>query len=191
MKDKHWLALAVGLAAVGAIEIYLWQSGREEANPPSPMPASPLEFYPHLRPGETAPAFDAERLGGGRERIDFPEKGGKTFLFILSLTCGTCAKTVPLWNRLARESEGRARVFGVVVDTYQNELELMRQKNIAFPTVRFPSKAVQLRYKVTKVPQTLLIGPGGKVEKAIVGLLSDAQVEELLDQAVPGGGEGP
>ena len=72
-------------------------------------PVRPAEYVAHLEPGEVAPAFDASRFGGGQERVDYPANGGKTFVFVMSLTCGACTKTVPHWNRIADATRGQAR----------------------------------------------------------------------------------
>lgn len=184
MKEKHWLLLAAVLLAVGAVELYLWHGSRAEESPP-PTKVNPLEYYPRLATNEIAPVFEADRIEGGRVRVEFPEDGGKTFLFVLSLTCGTCEKNVPYWNRLARESAGKVRTFGLVVDRleYQREQALLKEKAFHFPALRFNDKDLVLRYKVTKVPHTILVGPGGRVEKTIVGALTQEQFEDLLARA--------
>jgi hypothetical protein len=184
MKEKHWLILAAVLLAVGAVELYLWQAGQEETATP-PTPVNPLDYYPRLGTNEIAPVFEADEIGGGRVRVDYPTGGGKTLLFVLSLTCGTCAKNVPYWNRLARETAGQVRIYGLVVDRfeYQRELALLKEKALEFPALRFNDKDLMLRYKVTKVPHTILVGPGGRVEKSFVGALDDDQFADLLARA--------
>ncbi len=183
MTRKRWLAVALLFLAVGGIELYIWQSGRHPGEPSSSAEAGaihPLEHFPRLKPGEQAVAFEAERLGGGSERIDYPPDGPKTYLFQMSLTCGSCARTVPKWNRMALELEGRARVLGIVLGSYQREQELLEKKKLTFPAVRFPSREIMNAYKANKVPQTIVVAPGGTVEENVMGELSDQQVEELV-----------
>ena len=142
----------------------------------------PLEYFPHLEAGDEVPPFVAENLKGGTEAIDYPADGQKTFLFVLSPNCGSCLKMVPKWNRIVREIGDRARIFGLVVGSYQSEQKLLEQKELEFPALRFPNEELLRRYKLNKVPQTILVAPGGRVEKNVQGELTDAQVEDLLDR---------
>lgn len=185
MKEKYWALLAVLLMAAGGVELYLLERGPEKQES-----LTPSEYFPHLKPGEKVPAFDADRFGGGKERLDYPSTGGKTLVFVMSLTCGSCLKTMPHWNRIASETRGQTRTVGVVIGKYENEDELLKEKELGFPVYRFPDEKMQLVYKVSRVPQTLLIGPGGKVEQAIVGELSDAQIADLIGRAKTAGSGG-
>ena len=106
--------------------------------------------------------------------------GGKTLFFVLSPSCGTCERTIPTWNRIARQSKAPVRIFGLVVGSYQGEKRLVEEDRLEFPVLRFTEKETLQQYKISKVPQTILVAPGGKVEKAIVGKLTDEQVDDLL-----------
>ena len=183
MSGKRWLAIALLLLGVGGIELTIWRNGQRNSGSSSyteTRAIQPLEDFPHLKPGEQALEFEAERLDGGSERIDYPLDGPKTYLFLMSPTCGKCARTVPKWNRMASQLEGRARVLGIVLGSYQTEQRLLEKKVLAFPAVRFPSKEILNAYKVKKVPQTLVVAPGGTVEESVMGALNDQQVEELV-----------
>lgn len=186
LKGRHQLAIVIALVLFGGIEVYVWR-GEEQGSPETPREAAtavtPMEYFPHLRPGDEVVAFEAERLEGGTERIEYPADGPKTYLFVLSLTCGTCAKTIPKWNRLAQELDGSARVFGIVLGSYQREQQLLKEKGLAFPAIRFPSKEIMQQYKASKVPQTILVAPGGTVESNRIGELTDDDVDELLARA--------
>lgn len=188
MKAREWQAIVAVVAVVVGIELTLVLS-----DDPPPEPAAEtgetLANYPRLGPGENVPAFEAENFAGGRERIDFSAEGGKTFLFILSPTCGSCRNTLPLWNRLAGEIEGRARVYGLVMGSYQRGKELLEEGRLGFPALRFTHQDVIQSYKVRRVPQTILVAPGGHVIEAVVGELSEAQVEDFLLLAGPGPAE--
>ena len=106
------MALVVGLCVVSAVEFYVYKAHTETEPPPAPV--NPLEYFPHLRPGEVVPAFDAEKPDGVVERIAYSENGN-TLLFMLSATCGTCHENLPYWNRIIREVQGEVRVLGVLL----------------------------------------------------------------------------
>jgi len=179
VKAKQWQAIVAVLAVVVGIELYLLLS---DDPPPEPAAESgeTIASYTHIGRGENVPAFEAEDFAGGRERIEFSAEGGKTFLFILSPTCGSCRDTLPHWNRLAGEMEGRARIYGLIMGSYQRGKELHDEGSLGFPALRFTKQEVVQSYKVRRVPQTILVAPGGHVIEAVVGELSEAQVEDFL-----------
>ncbi len=183
MKQKNWLALAaVIIIVVVSVELYVWRSGPSEELPDGAPTFDPMTYFPRLQPGEIAQAFEGEYIAGGVESISYPEDGGMTLLFVLSPSCGTCAKTIPLWNQLAAQIEPPTRVFGFVIGSYQGEKRLLEEKRLDVPLLRFPSPNVVQQYKITRVPQTILVGPGGKVETAILGELDSSQVRGLLSR---------
>ncbi len=183
MKQKSWLALAaVIIIVVVGVELYVWRSGPSEELSEDVPNFDPMTYFPHLQPGEIAQAFEGEYIAGGVESISYPDDGGMTLLFVLSPSCGTCAKTIPLWNQLAAQIEPPARVFGFVMGTYQGEKRLLEEKRLDVPLLRFPSPIVVKQYKITRVPQTILVRPGGKVETAILGELDSSQVRGLLER---------
>jgi len=186
VKEKYWAIIAVVLLGLGGFEVYWLSRGADDAEPP---PVRPTEYFPHLEVGEIAPAFDAAKMDGGSERVSYPEAGQKTLVFVMSLTCGACTSTIPHWNRIAAQTKGQARALGLIVGSYENEAELLREKGLTFPALRFPDQKTQFLYKVTKVPQTLLVGPKGKVEQVIVGELAEPQIEDLIARAKGSGTE--
>jgi hypothetical protein len=190
MNRRRWIALVVGLGVVSAIEVYVWMETTETEESP-PIEFNPLEYFPHLEPGDVVSAFDAEKPDGGIENIEYSDNR-KTLLFVLSSTCGTCRKNLPYWNRILGEIQGDVRVFGFIVgggSSYQKEQALLDSGEIRFPVFRFRDEETRARYKATKVPQTILIGRAGKVEMCLMGLLSDEQVDELLGRLRSSGEE--
>jgi thiol-disulfide isomerase/thioredoxin len=189
MSMKRWVPVVVGIAVVGAIEVYLWTANTDQEEPPPKF--NPLEYFPHLQPGDIVPALEVEGSDGGKQAIDY-SKDPKTLLFVLSATCGTCKKMIPVWNRLAREAPDGIPAFGLLVSgsshySYQTEQILLESGELEFPT--FPCRDGEMlkQYKVSKVPQTLLVRSGGEVELCLMGLLSEAGVDEILARLEPVG----
>jgi hypothetical protein len=190
MKTIHWIALAVGLTVVAAIEIYVWTADTEPSSPPSQF--NPLEYFPHLESGEIVPDFDLETPEGELQRVVYSE-AGYTMLFVLSSTCGTCHENIPYWNQLSREVGDDVRIVGLLITSseayaYQADQQLLSSGELGFPAFRFNDEKMEERYKVAKVPQTLVVGSDGKVALCLMGGLSDESVNEIL--ALVGSGEG-
>jgi hypothetical protein len=191
MKTIHWVALVVGLTVVAAIEIYVWTTDTEPQSPPAQF--NPLEYFPHLKEGEIAPDFDVVSPEGEPGRVVYSEAGA-TLLFVLSSTCGTCKENISHWNRLAREAGEDVRIVGLLITSgeayaYQAEEKLLSSGELQFPVFRFGDERMQERYKVAKVPQTLLIGADGNVALCLMGVLSDESMSEIRGRLVAPSGE--
>lgn len=183
MKRRHWVALVVVLTAVGAIELYIWQSRRPAGHEPGMAVSAERKSPPQLEPGDRVPSFEAENLRGGVMRVEYPADG-RTFVVFLSPTCSICKKTLPQWERLAREVEGRAQVYSVMVGgEYESDQIFLTSHQPSFPLLRMRDPETRRRYKPARVPQTILVGPEGWVEEVIIGALSDSQVDELVLRA--------
>jgi hypothetical protein len=183
MKDKRWLALLL-LILVGGIELYVWKTGVHRSATQEGAAEDPaLVYLPHLKPGEQVTEFVAENLEGGTRPIGYPADGKKTILAIVSVTCDMCAENVPMWNRMARELGDRANMYAIVLGDYQQKKGLLREEKLEFPAVRFPNRETAEEYKAFKVPQTIVVGPGGRVEDNLIGVLTEAQIGELVARA--------
>jgi AhpC/TSA family len=139
-------------------------------SPPSPEPR-------YLAPGDTVPAFDAERIDGTFQHVGFDGGSSTVLLFFLS-SCPTCHKMLPEWSRAyGRRPEGLT-VIGVVLD--REPPGFFQLMPVAFPVVRSPGRALLDTYRVHRVPLTLRVGPGGKVEEVAQGLVDPIRLGQIF-----------
>ena len=146
------LALALLVALVPVLGC-----AEQPAPQPSAAPAS-------LKPGDLVPAFDAEAVAGGQQRVDFKET--TVLLFFLS-GCPHCHRQIPEWNRAYARRGTNVRVLGVIMDHEPPGFFTVTQ--VDFPVLRAPAGDFSKTFKISRVPTTLRVGPGGKVEDVNVG----------------------
>ena len=127
--------------------------------------------------GDVFPAFDAQRIDGTTQRVDFP-KGSKTVLVFFLSGCPSCHKMIPEWNRaFARRPEGLT-VLGVIMD--QEPLGFFDAMPVAFPVVRSPGREFLKNVKVNRAPATLRLAAGGAVEDVGVGIIDPIRLGEIF-----------
>ena len=141
-----------------------------QAAEPSPAPEI-------LKPGEIVAAFDASDVFGTPTRVEYP-KTGATVLLFFSAGCPTCHRMIPEWTRAyARRPKGLA-VHGILVD--REPPGFFVAMGITFPVLRSPGAEFNRRYKLQRVPYMVRVGPSGKVEDAVVGLLDPIRLGEIF-----------
>ena len=157
-----WLATGVASAQVAA---------------PSPTPLPPLAK------GDAVPGFEAEGLDGVKRVVDYPKGGSTVLLFFLS-SCPTCHKMIPLWNSAFERRPKGLTVWGVMLD--QEPPGFFVVTPVSFPVLRAPAvtpearRAFSDRFRITRVPVTLRVSPGGRVEDVGLGPLDPIRLGELF-----------
>lgn len=138
------------------------------------QPGSPTEAP---TTGDIVPAFDAEALVGGVQRVDFP-KGSHTVLVFFTSSCSVCHRMIPEWNRAFERRPGTLKVVGVLLDREPPGFFLLTP--VAFPVVRSPGREFLQKHKIQRVPVTVRVGPGGKVEDVAVGIVDPIRLGEIF-----------
>ena len=118
--------------------------------------------------GDVFPAFDADAVHGGTQRIDYPQGSTTILLFFLS-GCPVCHRMIPEWNRAYEMRAKGLRIVGVLMD--QEPPGFFEVTPISFPVVRSPGVGFLRSHSVNRAPLTLRIGAGGVVRDVGLGLL--------------------
>ena len=128
-------------------------------------------------PGDVFPAFDAEAVNGGVQHVDFP-RGSRTVLLFFLSSCSVCHKMIPEWNRAYQRRPPTLKVFGVLLD--QEPPGFFAVTPLTFPVLRAPSREFLQARKISRVPVTLRVGQGGKVEEVAVGIVDPIRLGEIF-----------
>jgi thiol-disulfide isomerase/thioredoxin len=158
-------ALAVVLAAPARSQ------ARAQATPEPPTSPSV---------GATFPVFDAQALDGSTKRVDFP-KGSTTILLFFSSGCPTCHRMIPEWNRAYEKRPKGLTILAVIVD--KEPPGFFMATPISFPVVRAPGNDFLPANRVNRVPLTLRITAGGRIEDLGLGMLDPIRLGELFRAA--------
>ena len=133
-----------------------------------------------LQPGERVEPFTAKLLNGHAATVAYNDPSKQYLLFVFSTTCLHCEKNFPLWKSLAAHAPGQCEITGVSIHAVDKTFDYIERQEANFPSVSVSGDTSFARkYKITGVPQTLLITGGGVVKKNWVGELSPDQVKEI------------
>jgi hypothetical protein len=145
------------------------------AAPLRSVAAAPAEIAPAV--GDVVPPFGADALDGTRREVTYP-KGSTTVLVFFLSSCPTCHRMLPEWNRAWERRPKGLNVVGVMLD--REPPGFFTVNPVAFPVLRSPGRAFLDTYKVHRVPVTLRVGPGGKVQDVGLGALDPIRIGELF-----------
>ena len=157
------IAAAVGLSGRMAAA----QAPSPPATTPPPAPAV----------GDVVPPFQAEALDGTIKHIAFPT-GSRTILLFFLSGCPTCHKMIPEWNRAFERRPKGLEVVGIMLD--KEPPGFFMATPIAFPVLRSPGPDFARKLNVNKVPASLRVVAGGRVEDVGTGLLDPIRLGEIF-----------
>jgi len=135
-----------------------------------------------LEIGDSAPPFSLQDLDGNR--IQLSDMTGSPVLMRFFLTdCKYCRADTPVFNEFhSRFADQGLKVLYIdslgidsqVVKTFAREL------GILFPVVQDKGGNVSAAYMVRALPQTIVLDPEHRIMAAILGGVSEAELERLL-----------
>jgi len=140
---------------------------------PAAAPSAP----PNLAPGDVVPAFDAMGMDGVSRHVDFPRGQETVVMFFLS-SCPVCHRMLPIWSDYYQRKPKSLNVVAVMLDNPPPGF--FNAMPISFPVVRSPGQELNRAYKVSHVPMTMRIGPGGKVEEVGEGVLDPIKLGQIF-----------
>lgn len=165
MRLTHWAA-AFGTAIVLALSVCSPLS----AASPSPSPAP-------LSPGDMVEPFEAARLDGSLQRIDYPKGKNTLILFFLS-SCPVCHRMIPRWNEFYGRRPADLQVIGVLLD--REPPGFFDAMPVAFPIVRSPGPSLHQMFKLKHVPYMVRVAAGGRVDAVSEGITDQIRLGELF-----------
>jgi thiol-disulfide isomerase/thioredoxin len=145
---------------------------------PGPAAAQKLaDLNQHPTLGDTLPALDTKAVDGSARRVDYP-KGTTTVLLFFSSSCPVCHRMIPEWNRAFEKRAKGVEFVGVIVD--REPPGFFQAMPVAFPVVRLPAGDFANAHKIRRVPLTLRLAAGGKIEDLGLGVLDPIRLGELV-----------
>lgn len=165
MRLTRWAA-ALGTALVLALRA----SSPVSAASPSPSSAP-------LLPGDLVEPFEAARLDGSLQRIDYPKGKNTLILFFLS-SCPVCHRMIPRWNEFYGRRPQDLQVVGVLLD--REPPGFFDAMPVAFPIVRSPGPSLHQMFKLRHVPYMVRVAAGGRVDAVSEGITDQIRLGELF-----------
>jgi peroxiredoxin len=146
-----------------------------------------------LREGQRGPGFRLEQYAGGQASLD-TWRDKLVVLNFWATWCSPCTLEMPTLEALWREYRERGLVVvGISVDRGGPRDLLdpyLRNLGLTFPILLDPDLATANTWRVTGLPATFIIRPGGEVAGMAFGARewNSAEMKALLESMLPGAG---
>jgi thiol-disulfide isomerase/thioredoxin len=162
------------LSAAIAVSMLLALGTSAAASAAAPAPAASPAL---LAPGDVVQPFEAARLDGSMQRIEYPKGKNTVILFFLS-SCSVCHRMIPLWNEFYGRKAKDLQVVGVMLD--REPPGFFTAMPVAFPIVRSPGPALHQMFKLRHVPLMVRVGAGGRVDAVSEGITDQIKLGEIF-----------
>lgn len=186
---RPWPALLAGLllgAALGLIVFFGIPSRAVETSVAenSLTTSEQLQTATGLEIGSPAPQFQLQSTEG--EAIDLESlRGNLVLLNFWATWCAPCRTEMPLLEQTYQEH--RADGLIVLGIDFDEPIELVQsfgdEFGLTFPLLLDPGGQVQQLYRVRGYPTSVLLDREGKVAYYKIGILSEQELGEALEQA--------
>lgn len=140
--------------------------------------------WPHA--GMYVPRFEAVTLAGDSVTVGEAPDDGAQVLFFFTTTCPYCRASVPYWKRIhaALAGDTGVEVYGVQLDSLHLGPPYVRQHGIEYPVVGLEDRGMVSRYRIRRVPMTLVVDGEGRVRYARRGQLGGPAAADSVIAAV-------
>jgi len=133
-----------------------------------------------LKTGERVETVKIRTLDGNTTDLAYTDPNKKYLLFVLSTTCPHCEKTLVNWRAIAQVNrDHNCDIIGVSVHGLDETKKYVASKNVGFYVVSVADTSFSRKYKISGVPETILLKGDGLVERVWIGELSEDQTKEI------------
>ena len=179
-KKTNWMQLAsfVLIILLTTEVILLILQNRELKSTLKTMTASRVE---PLKPGERVEPVKVQTLDGITNDLVYADSTRRYLLFVFSTSCPHCEKTFPVWQQIATNMKSdHLSIVGISTYALAETQKYAADKKPGFSIVSVGADtSFGRKYKVSGVPETILLKGDGTVVKVWVGELQPDQVNEI------------
>ncbi len=173
VKLARWTACGIGLGALVLVAVLATRPAATQTTSSALI-------------GQVAPSVAGRNLSGGVSSLA-SLRGRWVLLNFYASWCPPCRVEAPELVKFAfsHPAGQRVAVLGVVYgDSASNATAFEKQVGATWPSVLDSNEKIAINYGVDDPPQSFLISPGGRVVDRILGGVTVAGLDRLVDNAV-------
>lgn len=144
----------------------------------------------------TLTVYQGEDVLGGEEVqfSDVLDQGKPVVLNFWAGLCPPCRIEMPDLQSVYESKSGQILLVGLDVGPFTNlgtreeGRQLLRDLDVDYPTGTTFDQSVMESYQVLGMPSTYFITPEGRIHESWAGLLTEAKLEELVDELIAASG---
>jgi peroxiredoxin len=137
-----------------------------------------------IRTGDTLSPFTGTDLGGKSFSLA-SHKGSPTIVRFFLLDCPYCKADTPIFNKFYDTYRRKGLEIVYINNNGANSAEVQKftdELNIQFPVIYDAEGRIAKQYNIKVQPLTLILSPEHKLLAALLGGVSEAELNELLGQ---------
>lgn len=143
-----------------------------------------LSGPPVIQEEDIVPAFKTIDIQNSEKEIVY-NGTTKYLLFVFSPMCGVCQQEIPLWNSIASIAASKEfAVCGISLDSLDDSRNNLKNHDIGFDVFIMPDFATQRAYRVTSIPQVMIVSEHGRVEWVHYGAMTQSKVKDLQSRFI-------
>jgi len=178
----HLVALVLALEVVFLV-IQNRSLEKTIENAPRAGSSEPFEMPPTLEIGDRVPPMELVDIKGNVQDLDI-QRDKKKLLFAFSTQCHACQDTIETWLELNENLEGAVEVAGISPDSTAELSSYSDQQALAYPVFTGNATVVKQNFKLSVVPQTILLDEKGVVMGIWKGTLNRDQLDTITRMAL-------
>lgn len=133
-----------------------------------------------LKPGDKLAPIKVRTMDGQDSEFNYSDSSKKFLIFVLSTNCPHCEKNLVAWNSLSQQlSPDSVTIFGVSLDGLSETQEYIAVKDVRFYTASVADTSFGRKYKVSGIPETILVDGKGFLERVWIGELNANELLEI------------
>lgn len=134
-----------------------------------------------LKSNDIVTPISGINLNGDSLQIEFRDK--QTMLFFFTTTCPICKRNMPIWEELYQwnNSSHKFTIVGVSLDSVELTKKYIKENSIPFTVVIASRSEMQNGWKISHVPQTILIDQRKRVVTSILGIIDEKSKAALMN----------
>lgn len=185
LKDRNvfrlFLYLALAILSVEVVVLFF-----QNQNLKAQIEKLSIQPVAILKTGDKVEPFSVFRLSGDSLEVKYESIDRSTMLWFFTTTCSACQKNLEIWNDIYYENQ-RSNFYEIIPIS----LDSIEESRRFFDDMKLPYEVYSLtrhrevigKYKISNVPQTIIVGEGGVIRKAISGVLTSEDKAELFSKS--------
>jgi peroxiredoxin len=131
--------------------------------------------------GQSIDYFDVVNVKEEVMDASLINNGRSSLIFIFSRPCSPCNANIIFWNRMARICEGKANVFGIVIDDLEQVSQLSENKKVGFD-LYVPAKIETFinKNRIDSNQAQTVLYKDGEIDSIVVGELDGDSYTQLM-----------
>ncbi len=170
------IATAVLILGLSVIIIYLVDDNRKLRS----IIESPNRSSETLKENDPVRMAIVRKVTSDSLEVKILNRKRKTIIFVFSTTCPSCRRSIKYWNFIADSARYHGYdVFAVSVHDRLKTIEYSKSNPSDFPVYYANDSSFRSAFKISTVPQTILISNDMLVKNIWIGLIDSLKMEEI------------